>query len=44
LMLDVLIGTVYTRLRESARPLDEKWVRAVVRLVLSSVGSGQNAA
>jgi AcrR family transcriptional regulator len=44
LMLDVLIGTVYTRLRESARPLDEKWVRAVVRLVLAGVGSGHNAA
>ena len=44
LMLDVLIGTVYTRLRESTRPLDDKWVRSVVRLVLASVGSGQNAA
>jgi AcrR family transcriptional regulator len=44
LMLDVLIGTVYSRLRESARPLDEKWVRAVVRLVLAGVGPGPNAA
>ena len=43
LMLDVLIGTVYTKLRESARPLDEQWVRAVVRLVLASVGPGKNA-
>ena len=34
-MLDVLIGTVYTRLRESAGPLDEEWVRSVVRLVLA---------
>jgi AcrR family transcriptional regulator len=44
LMLDVLIGTVYSRLRESAGPLDEKWVRSVVRLVLAGVGSGRSAA
>jgi AcrR family transcriptional regulator len=44
LMLDVLIGTVYTRLRDSPRPLDEKWVRSVVRLVLAAVGRGPNAA
>jgi AcrR family transcriptional regulator len=39
LMLDVLIGTVYSRLRESADPLDRKWVKAVVRLVLAGVVS-----
>src|SRR5215210_5354745 len=30
LMLDVLIGTVYSRLRDSVDPLDTKWVKAVV--------------
>jgi AcrR family transcriptional regulator len=44
LMLDVLIGTVYSRLRESAGPLDEKWVRSVVRLVLAGVGPRPQAA
>jgi AcrR family transcriptional regulator len=44
LMLDVLIGTVYSRLRESAAPLDDQWVKAVVRLVLAGVGSGPNGA
>lgn len=43
-MLDVLIGTVYNRLRESARPLEGKWVTAVVRLVLAGVGPDHNAA
>lgn len=34
LMLDVIFGAVYTRLRESAAPLDPKWVKAAVRLVV----------
>ena len=37
LVLDVLTGTVYSRLRETAGPLDETWVTAVVRLVLAGV-------
>jgi AcrR family transcriptional regulator len=37
LLLDVLIGAIYNRLRESARPLDRAWVRSVVRLVLAGV-------
>jgi AcrR family transcriptional regulator len=39
LILDVLTGTVYSQLRASAEPLDERWVRGVVRLVLTGVGA-----
>jgi AcrR family transcriptional regulator len=35
LVLDVLTGTIHGRLRECPRPLDEQWVRRVVRLVLA---------
>lgn len=36
LMADILLGTTYSRLRESSRPLDSTWVRALVRFVLAS--------
>jgi AcrR family transcriptional regulator len=39
LLLDVLTGAVYGRLRECAEPLDAAWVRRVIRLVLSGVGA-----
>ncbi len=39
LLLDVLTGAVYARLRECAEPLDRDWVRRVIRLVLSGVGA-----
>jgi len=39
LLLDVLTGAVYSRLRECAFPLDPDWVRRVIRLVLSGVGA-----
>jgi AcrR family transcriptional regulator len=39
LLLDVLTGAVYGRLRECPEPLDPDWVRRVVRLVLSGVGA-----
>ena len=43
LMLDVSFGAVYTRLRESAAPVDPKWVRAAVRLVVNgAVGRADN--
>jgi AcrR family transcriptional regulator len=37
LLLDVLTGAVYGRLRECPEPLDADWVRRVVHLVLSGV-------
>ena len=37
LVLDVLTGTIYGRLRECPQPLDPNWVRRVVRLVLAGV-------
>jgi AcrR family transcriptional regulator len=39
LLLDVLTGAIYSRLRECADPLDADWVRRVIRLVLSGVGA-----
>jgi AcrR family transcriptional regulator len=39
LLLDVLTGAIYGRLRECPGPLDPDWVRRVVRLVLSGVGA-----
>jgi AcrR family transcriptional regulator len=39
LMLDVLTGTIYGRLRECPRPLDPQWVKRVVRLVLAGAAS-----
>jgi AcrR family transcriptional regulator len=38
LLLDVLTGAVYGRLRECPEPLDRTWVARVIRLVLSGVG------
>jgi len=38
LLLDVLTGTINTRLREQPDPLDPQWVGRVVRLVLSGAG------
>jgi AcrR family transcriptional regulator len=35
LVLDILTGTIHGRLRDCPRPLDEQWVRRVVRLVLA---------
>jgi AcrR family transcriptional regulator len=35
LLLDILTGTIHGRLRDCPRPLDQRWVRRVVRLVLS---------
>jgi AcrR family transcriptional regulator len=43
LLLDVLTGTVYSRLRERPEPLDPQWVRRVVRLVLSGAATGARA-
>lgn len=39
LLLDVLTGAVYSRLRECPEPLDAAWVRRVVRLVLSGASA-----
>jgi AcrR family transcriptional regulator len=39
LLLDVLTGAIYARLRECPHPLDPDWVRRVIRLVLSGVGA-----
>ena len=39
LLLDVLTGAIYSRLRECPDPLDPEWVRRVIRLVLSGVGA-----
>ena len=35
LLLDILTGTIYGRLRDCPRPLDRQWVRRVIRLVLA---------
>jgi AcrR family transcriptional regulator len=40
LVLDILTGTIYGRLRERPGPLDPQWVRRVVRLVLSGAAAG----
>jgi AcrR family transcriptional regulator len=39
LLLDILTGTIYGRLRECPRPLDPNWVKRVVRLVLSGAAA-----
>jgi AcrR family transcriptional regulator len=39
LLLDILTGTIYGRLRERPGPLDPQWVRRVVRLVLSGAAA-----
>ena len=39
LLLDVLTGAIYGRLRECPEPLDADWVRRVIRLVLSGVAA-----
>ena len=39
LLLDVLTGAIYSRLRECPDPLDPEWVRSIIRLVLSGVGA-----
>lgn len=39
LLLDVLSGAIYSRLRECPDPLESAWVRRVLRLVLSGVGA-----
>jgi len=44
LLLDVLTGAVYGRLRECPEPLDADWVRRVIRLVLSGVGAPSRSA
>ena len=43
LLLDVLTGAIYGRLRECPDPLDADWVRRVIRLVLSGVGATRPA-
>jgi AcrR family transcriptional regulator len=40
LLLDILTGTIYCRLRECPQPLDPQWVKRVVRLVLSGAAVG----
>jgi hypothetical protein len=40
LVLDILMGTIYGRLRECPRPLDPQWVRRIVRLVLAGAVAG----
>src|SRR4029453_13389346 len=40
LLLDILTGTIYGRLRERPGPQDPQWVRRVVRLVLSGAAAG----
>jgi AcrR family transcriptional regulator len=40
LLLDILTGTIYGRLRECPHPLDPQWVRGVVRLVLAGAAAG----
>jgi AcrR family transcriptional regulator len=37
LLIDVLTGAIYGRLRECLEPLEADWVRRVIRLVLSGV-------
>ena len=44
LLLDVLTGAIYGRLRECPHPLDPDWVRRVIRLVLSGVGAPSTGA
>jgi AcrR family transcriptional regulator len=44
LLLDVLTGAVYGRLRECPTPLEPEWVRRVIRLVLSGVAAGRGRA
>jgi AcrR family transcriptional regulator len=39
LVLDILTGTIHGRLRDCPRPLDEQWVRRVVRLVLAGANT-----
>jgi hypothetical protein len=39
LLLDILTGTINTRLRECPDPLDAHWVRRVVRLVLAGANA-----
>lgn len=39
LLLDVLTGAIYSRLRDYPDPLDPDWVGRVIRLVLSGVGA-----
>jgi AcrR family transcriptional regulator len=39
LLLDVLTGTIHGRLRDCPRPLDGRWVRRVVRLVLAGAAT-----
>jgi AcrR family transcriptional regulator len=43
LLLDVLTGAVYSRLRECPLPLEPEWVRRVIRLVLSGATSNGRA-
>jgi AcrR family transcriptional regulator len=43
LLLDILTGTINTRLRECPDPLDPRWLRRVVRLVLSGAIAGGRA-
>jgi len=43
LILDVLTGTVYHRLRASPAPLEEKWLKGVIRLVLAGVRATAHA-
>jgi AcrR family transcriptional regulator len=39
LVLDILTGTIHGRLRDCPRPLDQQWVRRVVRLVLAGANT-----
>jgi AcrR family transcriptional regulator len=39
LLLDILTGTIHARLRDCSHPLDEQWVRRVVRLVLAGAAT-----
>lgn len=39
LLLDVLTGSIYSRLRECPLPLDPDWARRVIRLVLSGASA-----
>jgi hypothetical protein len=46
LIADALLGTIYSRLRESNGRLDRRWLRALVRLVLAGArdsGPGRQA-
>lgn len=40
LLLDVLTGSIYSRLRECPHPLEPAWVRSVIRLVLAGASAG----